>query len=48
MGIVQFFFLSSIILVYVVIVGGLIGRAVVRNASEMRNHTAPKQEEILI
>ena len=48
MGIVQFLFLSAIILVYVVIIGGLIGRAVARNANEMKRHSGPSQEEILI
>lgn len=47
MGIMQFFFLSLIVLVYLLIVGGLVGRMVARSANEMKKHSAPKHEEIM-
>lgn len=48
MGIIQFLLLSFIILVYLAIVGGLIARAAIRNANQLKGHNAHAQEEILI
>jgi hypothetical protein len=48
MGIIQFFSLAAIILIYLAIVGALIARVVVRNANDIKNQTAPQPEQALL
>jgi hypothetical protein len=48
MGIIQFFSLAVIILVYLAIVGGLIARVVVRSANEIKNQAAPEPEQAML
>lgn len=46
MGVMQFIFLVTIVMVYVLLFGGLIARLIKRNISNIKSHSAPAHDEI--
>jgi hypothetical protein len=47
MGIIQFLVLTLFVLIYMTIIGGILARAIARNA-EIKKQSDPKPEEVFI